>query len=67
MTLKPYTNTGTTLRLKSKGAPKSGGGYGDLLATIKIVLPEKPDADLAALLETLPEKSNEDPRKHLNL
>ncbi len=67
VTLKPHTNTGTTLRLKGKGAPKSGGGYGDLLATIKIVLPEKPDADLAALLETLPEKSNEDPRKHLNL
>ncbi|MBB4347282.1 MULTISPECIES: DnaJ C-terminal domain-containing protein [Rhizobiaceae] len=67
VTLKPNTNTGTTLRLKGKGAPKPSGGYGDLLATVKIVLSEKPDPDLAALMENLPEKPNEDPRKHLNL
>lgn len=65
--LKPNTNTGTTLRLKGKGAPKSGGGLGDLLATVKIVLPEKPDQELTALMQTLPVKSDEDPRQHLNL
>lgn len=65
--LKPNTNTGTTLRLKGKGAPSTGGNQGDLLATVKIVLPEKPDADLTALMETWDEKSGGDPRKHLNL
>lgn len=67
MTLKPNTNTGTTLRLKGKGAPKAGGGIGDLLATVKIVLPETPDPELTALMQTLPETSIEDPRRHLNL
>ncbi|TNM62315.1 DnaJ C-terminal domain-containing protein [Aliirhizobium smilacinae] len=67
VTLKPHTNTGTTLRLKGKGVTKIGSGHGDLLATIKIVLPEIPDPDLTALMEKWPERSNEDPRKHLNL
>lgn len=66
VTLKPYTNTGTTLRLKGKGVTKNVGA-GDLLATVKIVLPEKPDPELTALFERWPVKSNEDPRKHLNL
>ncbi len=67
VTLKPHTNTGTTLRLKGKGAPKTGGGQGDLLATVKIVLPEQPDPELTARLESWPENATEDPRKHLNL
>lgn len=67
VTLKPHTNTGTTLRLKGKGARKTGSDHGDLLATVKIVLPEKPDPELTALMEQWTGKSIEDPRKHLNL
>ncbi len=67
VTLKPHTNTGTTLRLKGKGAPKTGGDHGDLLATVKIVLPETPDPDLTTLMEQWSETSIANPRKNLNL
>jgi len=35
------TSTGKSLRLKNLGLPKKSGGYGNLNARIKIVLPEK--------------------------
>ena len=35
------TSSGQTLRLKNLGLPKKSGGYGNLNAKIKIVLPEK--------------------------
>ena len=35
------TSTGKMLRLKNLGLPKKSGGYGNLNAKIKIVLPEK--------------------------
>ena len=37
----PMTSTGKTLRLKNLGLPKKNGGYGNLNAKIKIILPEK--------------------------
>lgn len=37
----PMTSTGKTLRLKNLGLPKKSGGFGNLNAKIKIVLPEK--------------------------
>ncbi len=37
----PMTSSGKTLRLKNLGLPKKSGGYGNLNAKIKIVLPEK--------------------------
>lgn len=37
----PNTSTGKTLRLKNLGLPKKSGGYGNLNARIKIILPEK--------------------------
>jgi len=35
------TNTGKSLRLKDLGLPKKSGGFGNLNARIKIILPEK--------------------------
>ena len=35
------TSTGKSLRLKELGLPKKAGGFGNLNAKIKIVLPEK--------------------------
>jgi DnaJ-class molecular chaperone len=40
------SNTGTTLRLKGKGAPRRGGGHGDQFVRLKIVLPKSPDPEL---------------------
>lgn len=37
----PMTSSGKSLRLKDLGLPKKTGGYGNLNAKIKIVLPEK--------------------------
>ncbi len=36
----PKTSTGQMLRLKDLGLPKKGGGYGNLNARIKIILPK---------------------------
>jgi DnaJ-class molecular chaperone len=44
------TSSGRTFRLKGKGVPK-GKGAGDLLVTVKIVLPDGADADLEALMK----------------
>jgi len=41
---------GRALRLKGKGLPVPTGGRGDLLVTPRIVLPEKPDPELEALM-----------------
>ena len=45
-----YTNSGRTFRLRGKGLPKTDGGSGDLLATMRITLPEQPDEELEALM-----------------
>lgn len=44
------SNTGTTLRLKGKGAPRRGGGQGDELVKLRIVLPKGPDPALEAFV-----------------
>jgi DnaJ-class molecular chaperone len=46
MKLPKRANTGQVLRLKGKGAPRRGGGNGDEYATIRIMLPPKPDPEL---------------------
>jgi len=46
MSVPKGSNTGTTLRLKGKGAPRRGGGNGDELVKLKVVLPKSPDPEL---------------------
>ena len=58
------TNSGRTFRLKGKGL-KAKGATGDLLATVRIVLPEKGDDDLAALMKTWRDKKPYDPREDM--
>jgi DnaJ-class molecular chaperone len=50
MTVPKWSNTGTVLRLKGKGVARSGGGKGDELVLLKVVLPEKPDPELENLV-----------------
>jgi DnaJ-class molecular chaperone len=50
MNIPPHSSGGRTLRLKGKGLPKVAGGRGDLLLTLRIVLPEAGDPDLDALM-----------------
>lgn len=51
LTVPPRSSGGRALRLKGKGLPRPGGGRGDLLVTLRIVLPEGGDAELEALMK----------------
>ncbi|NTJ62122.1 J domain-containing protein [Agrobacterium rhizogenes] len=46
MSIPKGSNTGTTLRLRGKGAPQRGGGHGDEFVKLKIVLPKHTDPEL---------------------
>jgi DnaJ-class molecular chaperone len=50
LNIPPNSTGGRALRLKGKGLPVSTGGRGDLLVTPRIVLPERPDPELEALM-----------------
>jgi DnaJ-class molecular chaperone len=50
LSVPPISSGGRALRLKGKGLPRSGGGRGDLLVTLKIVLPEGGDTELETLM-----------------
>jgi DnaJ-class molecular chaperone len=51
MTVPKGANTGTRLRVRGKGVPIAGGGRGDHYVTLKVVLPDPPDAELVRLIE----------------
>jgi DnaJ-class molecular chaperone len=55
------TNSGRTFRLKGKGL-KAKSGAGDLLATVRIVLPEGVDDEFKQLMKTWRDKKPYDPR-----
>jgi DnaJ-class molecular chaperone len=56
------TSGGRTFRLRGKGLPDKNG-TGDLLATIRIVLPEQNDSELQELMTKWRDTRAEDPRK----
>jgi DnaJ-class molecular chaperone len=58
------TNSGRTFRLKGKGLPAKDG-TGDLLAAVRIMLPERGDADLDELMRRWRETKPYDPRKDM--
>jgi DnaJ-class molecular chaperone len=62
LAIPPGTNAGRTFRLKGKGFPAKSG-TGDLLATVRIMLPEGGDADLEELMRKWREAKPYDPRK----
>jgi DnaJ-class molecular chaperone len=65
MAIPAGTNGGRVLRLKGKGMP-SKSGAGDLYATVRIMLPEKGDADLEELMKTWRDKKPYDPRRDIS-
>jgi DnaJ-class molecular chaperone len=58
------TNSGRTFRLKGKGL-KAKSGTGDLLATVRIVLPEGSDDEFEELMKKWRESKPYDPRKDI--
>jgi DnaJ-class molecular chaperone len=61
VTVPEGANTGTVLKLRGKGLA-AGGARGDLLITLKVVLPEAPDAALKAFVSGWQPASAHDPR-----
>ena len=64
LTIPPWTSSGRTFRLKGKGFPAKTG-RGDLLATVRIALPDKSDAELEALMKKWQDEKPYDPRKDM--
>ncbi|HEY2528311.1 MAG TPA: J domain-containing protein [Xanthobacteraceae bacterium] len=62
LTIPPWTNGGRTFRLKGKGFPAKGGS-GDLLATVRILLPERSDPEFEALMKKWQREKPYDPRQ----
>jgi DnaJ-class molecular chaperone len=63
MVVSKGSNTGTTLRLRGKGAPKRGGGHGDQLVKLKIMLSKEPDPELEAFVSGWERGKTFDPRR----
>jgi DnaJ-class molecular chaperone len=64
ITIPAGTSSGRTFRLKGKGFPAKEA-HGDLLATVRIMLPEKSDAELEALMKKWRTEQPYDPRKDM--
>ena len=63
MTVPKGSNTGTIMRLKGKGAPRRGGGHGDELVRLKVVLPGSPDPELETFVSTWEKGKTFNPRE----
>jgi DnaJ-class molecular chaperone len=59
------TSSGRTFRVKGKGMP-SKGNPGDLYATVRIVLPERGDAELDQLMKKWRDSMPYDPRRDMS-
>ena len=64
ITIPAWTSSGRTFRLKGKGFPAKSGP-GDLLATVRIVLPEQGDGELETLMKKWQADKPYNPRKDL--
>jgi molecular chaperone DnaJ len=56
------TSQGRTFRLRGRGAPKRGGGKGDLLVTVNVQVPSRLSKEERELLEQFREKHRATPR-----
>jgi molecular chaperone DnaJ len=59
------TESGRTFRVRGRGAPKSGGGRGDLLVTVEVAVPRKLSKAQRKLLEQLAASDDGRVRAHL--
>lgn len=57
------TASGRTFRVRGEGAPRKGGGQGDLLVSVRIEVPSKPSKEHKRLLEQLAEFDDPDARE----
>jgi DnaJ-class molecular chaperone len=63
VSIAPGSNGGRVLRLRGKGLPGGAGqAAGDLMATLRVVLPNEPDAELTALMQRMRDQKPYQPR-----
>src|SRR6185312_4577156 len=62
MTVPKGSDTGALLRLRGKGIARRGAGAGDQIVTLKVVVGDSGDSELAAFLEEWAPKHRTDPR-----
>jgi molecular chaperone DnaJ len=60
------TESGRTLRVRGRGAPRSRGGRGDLLVTVEVAIPRKLTRTQRKLLEDFAATENDQLRAHLD-
>ena len=65
MTVPANSNTGRVLRLRGKGVRRADGTQGDEYVTLKLVLPEGADEELANFLRQWAPKHDYDPRRSM--
>jgi molecular chaperone DnaJ len=61
------TASGRTFRVRGKGAPRAGGGKGDLLVTVEVQVPSKLSREERDLLKRLQEAHGKSPREGLGI
>jgi DnaJ-class molecular chaperone len=66
MSVPKWANSGRVLRLKGKGVARPNGNHGDEYVTFKVVLPDKPDAELEKFVAQWSGKDY-DPRKVMGI
>jgi molecular chaperone DnaJ len=59
------TPSGRTLRARGKGAPKRGGGAGDLLVTVEVAVPQNMSGDAKDALQKYAAAQSDDPRPQI--
>ncbi|MCA9608131.1 MAG: molecular chaperone DnaJ, partial [Myxococcales bacterium] len=59
----PGSSSGRVIRLRERGYPRKGGGRGDLLAEIRILVPPELDAEERRLYEEIARVTRFDPRE----
>jgi DnaJ-class molecular chaperone len=65
LTIPAGTSSGRTFRLKGKGFPAKAG-HGDLLATVRIMLPDTSDPEFETLMKKWRSEKPYDPRKDMS-
>jgi molecular chaperone DnaJ len=63
----PGTASGKTLRVRGRGMPKAGGGAGDLLVTVDVVVPRTLSDEQRQAVEALAATESANPRAHLGV
>jgi molecular chaperone DnaJ len=61
------TKTGRTFRIRGKGAPRRGGGRGDLMVTVQVEVPTRLSRQERQLLKQLQDASGVSPRAELGV